>query len=324
MQHYVPKFYLENFTDPNGYIWVYEKGTGKCWRAKPENVAVERNLYSSQNKDGSYNDSLEKALADAERMAAPLIPKIERGEMLTGEEKEKFSLFAASVLLRTPTAMRMGAKIYAIFAGVVYNNEICNKEKFEEMQDMHKGKTKNENEWKARDVLWEYFKNSKNVQINIKKQAGLGVLLITGYITHILFRMNTLVITAEGQDFITSDNPFCYASDSKHHSPHYVMDGLGHENVVATLPISPDRMVVFRWRGKSIRGISEISRQDGKELNGLRASRAEKYLYASRKDPGIVKLAKKYPNHGLDIETFKEEYIPDINIVRKLNKDKRV
>jgi len=45
-QHHIPRFLLQNFADKEGYIWVLDKQTGKCFRAKPEKVACKNYLYS--------------------------------------------------------------------------------------------------------------------------------------------------------------------------------------------------------------------------------------------------------------------------------------
>jgi len=53
-QHHIPRFLLQNFTNKEGYIWVLDKQAGKCFRAKPENIAYHNHLYSIGESHNEY------------------------------------------------------------------------------------------------------------------------------------------------------------------------------------------------------------------------------------------------------------------------------
>jgi len=44
-QHYVPQFYLKNFSADDKTIWVYDKSSKKSFRTGVANIAAERFFY---------------------------------------------------------------------------------------------------------------------------------------------------------------------------------------------------------------------------------------------------------------------------------------
>jgi hypothetical protein len=45
LHHYVPRFYLNRFTDPSGYLWIWERDQDRVFRTKPNRVAAEKDFY---------------------------------------------------------------------------------------------------------------------------------------------------------------------------------------------------------------------------------------------------------------------------------------
>ena len=46
-QHYVPRFYLNNFKSSDNKIFVYDKATDKVFNTAVENIACENYFYDS-------------------------------------------------------------------------------------------------------------------------------------------------------------------------------------------------------------------------------------------------------------------------------------
>ena len=47
-QHYVPRFYLRNFADKNGYLWAYDTQNDCIKKVKPESICSEKYLYETK------------------------------------------------------------------------------------------------------------------------------------------------------------------------------------------------------------------------------------------------------------------------------------
>ena len=96
-QHTIPIVHLKHFVsaDPKGQVWTIEKDTGEARSATPENTSVVSHFYSVQKDDGSFDTTLEEALAEIEGAAAPVYDKLLSGQMLSDEEREAFAAFLA-------------------------------------------------------------------------------------------------------------------------------------------------------------------------------------------------------------------------------------
>ncbi len=52
-QHYVPQFYLNNFTDSKGLLHIYDYKHNKYFTQIPRNVCYEKNLYETEWQDAN-------------------------------------------------------------------------------------------------------------------------------------------------------------------------------------------------------------------------------------------------------------------------------
>jgi hypothetical protein len=109
LQHYVPRFYLSGFADPDilrtekkEVIWVYERGK-QPRRSSPKSEARERDFYTYVN-NGSRNADVEKRLAYLEQQVAPILARLAKDRRLIADsEKEWLALFIGTMQMRTPS-----------------------------------------------------------------------------------------------------------------------------------------------------------------------------------------------------------------------------
>jgi hypothetical protein len=65
--HYVPRFYLARFVDEDGYLWVFDKLSGRMFRKLPEKIGGENRFYTlTELPSGADPETLEKQLAGIE------------------------------------------------------------------------------------------------------------------------------------------------------------------------------------------------------------------------------------------------------------------
>lgn len=76
LHHIVPRFILENFVDNRGYLHAFIKDPRKHFQIKPENVIVEKYMYSILHEDGTKDPRVENKLAAEEGDAAQVISEI--------------------------------------------------------------------------------------------------------------------------------------------------------------------------------------------------------------------------------------------------------
>ena len=63
--HFVPRSYLERFTDPSGFLHIYDRGSGQWRRQRPQKVMQRRNYYRQEWAPAGVDPNiLEKSLGE--------------------------------------------------------------------------------------------------------------------------------------------------------------------------------------------------------------------------------------------------------------------
>jgi hypothetical protein len=109
-QHYVPRFYLQNFTAEDGLLWVLDKTDYKIFRVSPINVAGEKYFYDIKHPKDSADETqyielaLQKIEAEAAKLINFLVSSIAEGTFtpLHADDKEFLSLYVTLQILRVP------------------------------------------------------------------------------------------------------------------------------------------------------------------------------------------------------------------------------
>jgi hypothetical protein len=107
-QHYVPKFYLKNFTATRkdaGHLHVFDKATG-TWKPDPSTPKAEawEPHMNTIYVEGAPSDIFDSFLGDIEDEACKVVYRIVTEEALPKNKKDKEHLarFVASTAFRTP------------------------------------------------------------------------------------------------------------------------------------------------------------------------------------------------------------------------------
>jgi len=103
--HYIPRFYLDGFLDPNkkNCLWVYDKEDTKVFPSTPLNIACEKHYHTFVNEEGEIDtETIENLYSLIEAGAAEVIRKIQNEEKLSEDDESNFLLFAASMMIRVP------------------------------------------------------------------------------------------------------------------------------------------------------------------------------------------------------------------------------
>lgn len=317
-QHYVPRFYLDHFKDSEGHIWTYDKKGEDVRFARPEETAIETNFYSVIGEDGEYIDALEDWLAEVESLAAPLYPKVLKGEILTGDDRVAFSLFIASLHVRSPAMVNAVAKSYGEMAQIVTDFALSTRERFE--QSMYKMDEENGEitPKDVRDKVFEFQANKDLWKMNVDKRVGLMNIDAAPNLSHIIHDMSWITVEPENQHLITSDNPVVRITPREYIHPIYGDGGFVHKKVFVTLPLSPNRMLEMFWGEQPSKGVRRVDKERGKLYNRQRAGFSERYLYSSRRDAGIRALADKHHEPGLRINIGHPGKRAKVELKRKL------
>lgn len=316
-QHLVPRFYLDKFRDLDGLVWTYAAGTAPLGR-RPEATAVETNFYSPASAEGERSDEVEALLGAIESGAAPLWDPVTQGRVLLGEDRDKFAVFLAAQYLRSPSTVRAGAEMAAYLLHHTAQFIAADKKAHEQSVDSYEAHTGKKISSEEREQMRRFLSNSENFTINVLRAAGLPMLGAIGRLARIFFNMKWVIGRSRDQHLITSDSPVTRISDPATHSPVYGDGAFSNGSVRVQFPLSPDRMLEMTWKGEERARVVEIPKQMARQMNGLRAAQAERFVYACQSDLGITRLCDKWLGGEKAPKILTDPNTPKIEVKRKL------
>lgn len=305
--HYIPRFYLANFSLLEGKkhrLWVYEKGR-KPRKSTPVLEGCRKDFYSFL-ENGQRSTEVEAWLSNLEAAVAPLIAVLvqsKRGP--TPSERVSLAVFMGTLYTRTPLGRQLDecivapaltkrlksvannpAAFYKLYAE--FNAEASSRELAEQArQEVLSGKS---------DALEasEPFRLASMIQVGI--QYG-----------EVLSGMDwQFVHSPENQHFITSDNPMiCEVGDPVNPRATHFRCGPNLPNAVAWFPLT-SRVCLLMHRGL-VAGVGTAPAATVRGINKRIMMCADKRIYAS--EPSGA-LRDAFEKHGcqLPIEKLNLRY----------------
>lgn len=254
-QHFVPKCYLSEFTDPNTpkdyepYLWVFSKDGKEKKKRSPSNIFTENHLYTI-NFEGEKDFSIETNLSKIEGKFVEVMKTIKSKKPLSDYEHACLSIFVAAQLQRT---LRFKRNQEGFIQQLIDHGT--------QMSLAH-GVTdsKQVREWK------EYKKDIHKLQLmdglpflsNIIKQMNIAFLCSSNTIKH---------------PFISSDDP-CVLFNPDLQWQRFYGPGFAQKNVQLTLPLSPGITVMFTWA--NYHGYGLLTGSDVENLNRMTRGHCDK------------------------------------------------
>lgn len=218
-QHFVTRAYLQGFADEKGQLHIYERGKQKPFGAVPDKAARQRNYYSVKDKDGKYDDRIEKFLDEqVESPAMKVIKDLsERDYQPSWDDRISLARWIAFQELRTPlqrggieeAAQKLIERTMEMMAATPGALENA----LEELKKQ--GKEQHVTAARLRESIQA---DAFNIRIN--PVLSLETMTIAEEFTPWFAEMQwTLLTAAEGAAFVTSDHPVV-RNDPDEHSPY--------------------------------------------------------------------------------------------------------
>lgn len=293
--HFVPQFYLRRFAahEPNEEIWTYDMQTGEVRGSSVENTAFEKYLYSVTLEDGSRTDDLENLIADIEGRAAPVLDHVLAGENIEGQERADFASFLALMHVRTDAYRLQFAQAMTSFMQLEAYVTAGHEEAFQSLIERFQRDVRPMSDEEIKQAR-QAMRNPQDFRVSVDKGWTLAALGFHEELTAILHGMTWTVMRAGApRYFITGANPLVYGVPQHLRDPFYGGDGLCHEHVEVTMPLSTDSCLLATWKKDKPR-LGLAPAEAVKDLNRVRAYYASRFLFGCKRDAGIEKLAQKY------------------------------
>lgn len=241
-QHTIPKCYLENFSDNDGYVWVLDKNN-KIFKTNPINILTENQFYSITLKNGEKSLVVEDTLANIEGAYISIFKeKISKDIILTDKEKAMVSVFVAAILLR-PKPYREGLR------GMIKNLKQWMESWEKRLEANPEGiKVLSSPQDKKNLISLNDLEKYLN---NLDEQHSVSIIEGLPEIAQIIFDMKWAILKTEKNTFIASDNPLVLLRPAsiKKYGTRAIgsQPGLLYEDVELTLPLSKNRLLLAGW-----------------------------------------------------------------------------
>ncbi len=305
-QHFVPRFYLNNFCDSDGYIWTHDSRRGEVRRTTPENTGFETNIYSPEVEDGKRFDEIEEVLAKIESAAAPLMTRLLKQEMLDADEKATMSYFLASMHVRSPAQIRQ----FATLAGDMVNWVASHHAERELNSKLKRG-----DDTELEELMLDLLGRKDSLEMHIDRRTGLMGFLHLESFSKLIEQMTWSFEISQDEELITSDNSvFWVASDKIPKSPYGF--GLGHKLAVIPFPLSPELMLRIDHNNPRPWQNHLLDKRNAKLSNRMRAQHKDHCLYYRTHHEGLNRLGMKYAK---PVQQLNSGHLgPEVSVMRKL------
>lgn len=284
-QHYIPRFYLREFTDPetpNGYepyVWKYEHESKKWKKKSPKNIASKPDFYSFVDQKGKRRDEIEKGLSIIEGKTASIYRnKIYNRQYLSNQEKATIAEFIAFMVTRVPRFHNLIDSSMSEMVKIVLEMYKARPEAFKKLKENYERDT----EKKLPEDFDESCLDPSRYKIGATKSFILKMMVSLSEIAKIIFSMTWVFFhTNEDAWFITSDSPFCMRNPKS--NSQWYGHGLTYRDIELPIPLSKQICLLATWK-KGLWQNIDVPQQFVEELNHDRIEASDKYIISPRND----------------------------------------
>jgi hypothetical protein len=306
-QHFIPRFYLERFTDKKGLLWTHDSERDTVRQTTPENTGFETNIYSPKLEGDDRFDEIELTLSKVESAAAAILPELLSFKRLDDRAKADFALFLGTMFARSPAQLRQFAELH----GKVWNWAGRISLDHEHRQMEKEGKQND-----ANIGVREFLRNTNNYTMQVDRRVGLTSFQHCEVLAELMSRMSWTFELSEGQELLTSDNSVFWVSGGPLPITGPYGFGLGHRQAVIPFPLSPEVILRLDWIPGPGWTKHRLTKKQARLSNQYQAKHKNRFLFFRSRDEGFRRLGMKYAEPVKNIDAGVDG--PPIAVVRKL------
>lgn len=236
-QHWVPQFYLKEFSTPETRdakmkkVWAFHREKGDPLLVNVEDIAAQRHLYTPACPEGKRDWKTDDKLTDLEELISKVWPTIAHDYVNLSDKHIRMavSLFVATLILRHPCKIAEVKKIHDMMVSV-WEKAPKDSEGRPYGSYIYEGK-----EYELDSSEWHNYKNATDYDHQIFFTSLIES--ETGVIAELLIKKRWSVVISEAPVFITTDNPVIAENQERERF------GLGTKGTLITFPLSPTRIL---------------------------------------------------------------------------------
>ena len=292
-QHYVPRFYLNYFSDDritNGkYVWRYRIGESDPLRSATRRIASIPDYYTIEPQAGERDFSFEtEILKPAEDRAAPCLRALQenRFDFNDDDAKADMAVFLSFMLQRTPAVRDVISEAFGHAEGMRAHMMAQDRDRFLSLLERFSQETNTE--ISDPDRMRELMLAGR---IRFEPTNAFHVQLMLDVVDTIYGALMNMrwqcFLAVRGARFITSDRPAAIFNAELQGTGRGA--GLGQQHAEVFLPVSPTVGLLLSWIGGS--GFMPLTPDLVHEMNKRTISLCYREVYASRQDREIGDLS---------------------------------
>lgn len=268
LHHFVPQFYLRQWCDAKGKLWVYPLNGNEPFRAAPKQFAAETHLYTPKAGADAVRSDTEEWMAGWESHFAKVWPDIvDRCD--DPRTRANVARFIGTLIARHPKNRDYVRELNSFFqraaAGKPHDVELTFLNRAGEVK------------LSVSDIREFASTDPDSVRtdfIRLMPRAAKAA-------AEALMSRRWLAVVSEQPAFITSDTPVVTLRGTSWR-PKF---GLGTPGTVISFPVSPFRMLVFADEWERTFGHAELG--DPSVFVRRIVGGGDRFVFASKPDPAI-------------------------------------
>lgn len=202
--HYVAAFYQRNFTNENGFLWVYDRSRQRYAELNPTSVCAETDLYLLK-RDGANDPLVEiKVLGPVDEMGATAIRRLRDEGMV---DRAAIAYFAGFQSTRLPSTAKIIRELHERAANAVMQMTAATEERMQSTIDNYVRETGKNIDVSAKSLVEAVQQNQ--LQVTANKSVSLESMVEQAkFVSDFLGTLPWQILEAPVESgFIISDNP---------------------------------------------------------------------------------------------------------------------
>jgi len=290
--HYLPRFYQEYFTNPDGFLWEFDRVKRIYQQKTPHGTGWQKNYYRYKGKDGKYYKDIETDLFQGiENESKPVIDKINNQQLISCEEKNILATFIAFQKTRVPEFQKLTEEIFEVGYKTINQINFDSINKTKEILDDPELKIINEDRVSAEEMY--NFVQKGGYGVHVPREYSIKTMLRNGenMIGYFLQMNWSFLVCPPKTVFITSDNPF-FIIPPKEQKDYFCNRGVGilTPKAMKVIPLSSNICLMMGNQGNCFNYVN-INRKDTREINQMIAIYSDRYIIA-RDKPLLERIIK--------------------------------
>jgi hypothetical protein len=247
--HYLPQFYLKNFTDDNGLLWVFDREKNEYRQQLPKDTAIKGYYYAFKGKDGRKHTEIENFFSVIEGKTKPILIKLDKKESINTEEKEILAIFISFLKTRVPHFEKLtnesSEKIMKQMNRLMFSSE----ERVAAMIDRYEKETGKKIKIDPKELI--DFIQGDRYDIKFPREHSIESMLLLGQdLIGYFLQMDWFFLWApKNSSFITSDNPFLLLPPSDYNPKSFYGVGILTPGAKKIIPLTSHTCLIMGDHG---------------------------------------------------------------------------